>query len=52
MCREPTLVLVTDARGHTPLGYARREHWEDWGKFFKEVGEEIWIKREIKKVTG
>jgi hypothetical protein len=26
----PDLLLVSDARGHTPLAYVRREHWKKW----------------------
>ena len=28
--RCPDLLLVKDKRGHTPLFYARREHWGNW----------------------
>lgn len=29
----PDLLLVSDKRGHTPLAYARREHWPHWNKY-------------------
>ena len=32
----PQLLFVTDKRNHTPLQYARRLHWADWNRFFKE----------------
>ena len=30
------LMLVCDKRGHTPLGYARNEHWDACCKFLDE----------------
>jgi hypothetical protein len=32
--REPDLLLVSDKRGHTPLDYARKDHWQTWIDFF------------------
>ena len=29
----PDLLLISDARGHTPLSYVRREHWGVWAKY-------------------
>lgn len=29
----PDLLLISDARGHTPLSYVRREHWGEWIKY-------------------
>ena len=26
----PDLLLISDARGHTPLAYVRHSHWEQW----------------------
>lgn len=26
--KEPQLLMLSDKRGHTPLDYARRSHWE------------------------
>lgn len=34
----PDLLLVKDKRGHTPLFYARREHW---GKWLRHLGRNI-----------
>lgn len=31
----PDLLFVKDVRGHTPLDYVRREHWEIWINFLK-----------------
>ena len=31
--KAPDLLLVSDARGHTPLSYVRREHWDVWTKY-------------------
>jgi len=41
-------MLISDKRGHAPLGYARPEHWPMWvrflelhkGKFWAEKGRE------------
>lgn len=33
---EPQMLLVQDVRGHTPLDYSRREHWEAWINFFSD----------------
>lgn len=30
------MLLSTDVRGHTPLDYARKEHWGAWIKFFTD----------------
>jgi hypothetical protein len=32
----PDLLFVKDVRGHTPLDYVRREHWEIWISFLKD----------------
>jgi hypothetical protein len=29
----PDLLLISDARGHTPLSYVRRNHWDEWIKY-------------------
>lgn len=29
----PDLLLISDARGHTPLSYVRRDHWDEWVKY-------------------
>jgi len=31
--REPDLLVVCDRRGHTPLGYVRRDDWGAWVRF-------------------
>lgn len=28
--RDPSLLLVSDKRGHTPFAYARKENWSSW----------------------
>lgn len=33
--KEPKLLFISDKRGHTPLDYARKEHWETWNKYFE-----------------
>lgn len=33
--KAPDLLLVSDARGHTPLAYVRREHWEKWNEYLR-----------------
>lgn len=33
---EPDLLLVSDRRGHTPLGYVRRDDWGAWVRFLDE----------------
>jgi ankyrin repeat protein len=31
----PDLLLVKDVRGHTPLDYVRKNHWEEWISFIQ-----------------
>jgi Ankyrin repeats (3 copies) len=33
--RVPDLLCVKDVRGHTPLCYVRKEHWDDWIAFLQ-----------------
>ena len=33
--KEPQLLFISDKRGHTPLDYARKEHWETWNRYFE-----------------
>jgi hypothetical protein len=37
----PDLLFISDARGHTPLSYARRDHWEEWIKYIAKKGESL-----------
>lgn len=39
--KAPDLLLVSDARGHTPLDYARREHWKKWVDYLTEKGTKL-----------
>jgi len=32
----PELLCIKDVRGHAPLDYVRKEHWEDWRSFLSE----------------
>ena len=32
----PDLLYISDARGHTPLSYTRREHWPLWMDYLKK----------------
>ena len=32
----PDLLLVSDKRGHTPLHYARQNHWKKWNEYLNE----------------
>jgi len=34
--KEPMLLFVSDSRGHTPLHYVRKEHWNQWVTFLAE----------------
>lgn len=34
--RDPSLLLLSDKRGHTPFQYARQEHWGVWRQFLFE----------------
>jgi len=34
--REPTMLLMKDKRGSTPMGYVRRDHWDQWCQFLEE----------------
>jgi len=36
---DPSLLLFSDKRGHTPFSYARKEHWPRWIKF-------LWCRKE------
>lgn len=36
---DPSMLLLSDKRGHTPFAYARKEHWEVWKQF-------LWDRRE------
>jgi ankyrin repeat protein len=31
----PDLLLIKDVRGHTPLDYVRKHHWEEWTSFIR-----------------
>jgi Ankyrin repeats (many copies) len=42
---DPRLLFMKDARGATPLSYARKEHWADWIRFLEAHKEEYWPKR-------
>lgn len=33
----PSLLVSTDIRGHSPLDYARREHWGVWNDFLRRL---------------
>lgn len=35
--KEPDLLLVSDKRGHTPLDYARKDHWQTWLDHFEDI---------------
>eukprot|EP00543_Licmophora_paradoxa_P006902 CAMPEP_0202449492 /NCGR_PEP_ID=MMETSP1360-20130828/8211_1 /ASSEMBLY_ACC=CAM_ASM_000848 /TAXON_ID=515479 /ORGANISM="Licmophora paradoxa, Strain CCMP2313" /LENGTH=307 /DNA_ID=CAMNT_0049067431 /DNA_START=79 /DNA_END=1002 /DNA_ORIENTATION=- len=35
--RDPDMLFVSDKRGHTPLDYARREHFPHWVQYFKST---------------
>ena len=35
--KEPDMLLVSDKRGHTPLDYARKDHWLTWFEVFERV---------------
>lgn len=37
----PDLLLITDKRGHTPLFYARQEHWSLWMEHLDGLGSSI-----------
>jgi hypothetical protein len=32
----PDLLYINDKRGHTPLSYARRNHWGKWSEYFEQ----------------
>jgi len=34
--RDPSLLLMSDKRGHTPFQYARQQHWGTWKQFLFE----------------
>mmetsp|Transcript_7493 Transcript_7493/g.14175 ORF Transcript_7493/g.14175 Transcript_7493/m.14175 type:complete len:996 (+) Transcript_7493:202-3189(+) len=39
--KEPKLWMLSDKRGHTPLDYARREHWDALIPFLRERAEKF-----------
>jgi Ankyrin repeats (3 copies) len=39
--KAPDLLLISDARGHTPLAYVRREHWEKWNHYLRNKGQDL-----------
>lgn len=41
---EPQLLFISDKRGHSPLDYARRDHWEKWISFLEENKRNILLK--------
>jgi Ankyrin repeats (3 copies) len=41
LSKAPDLLLVSDARGHTPLAYVRREHWEKWTEYLRSKETEL-----------
>jgi hypothetical protein len=43
--KAPDLLLVSDARGHTPLDYVRREHWEKWVEYLRSKQPDLKPKR-------
>lgn len=53
--RDPTLLLISDKRGHTPFQYARPQHWSLWRKFLFEQRDclkECMDNEETKKIFG
>lgn len=34
--KKPELLCVPDVRGHLPLNYAPKRHWNDWNTFFQK----------------
>jgi hypothetical protein len=36
------MMVLSDKRGHTPLGYAREEHWESWCQFLDDNKATFW----------
>ena len=34
--KAPSLLLCSDVRGHMPMNYVRKEHWDQWVTFLKE----------------
>ncbi|GMI06993.1 hypothetical protein TrLO_g13203 [Triparma laevis f. longispina] len=45
--RSPTLIACRDKRGHTPPGYARKEHWEAWRDFFEKEKGRLWPMKQM-----
>jgi len=41
LSKAPDLLLISDARGHTPLAYVRREHWEKWTEYLRSKEPEL-----------
>ena len=49
---EPSLLFISDMRGHTPFAYARREHWGVWRKFISDRAELIVAGCALKEVLN
>lgn len=50
---EPDLLLMSDKRGHTPLQYVRKEHWETWNSFLSKRDKMIIPKQfAVKKIAS
>lgn len=45
IAKAPDLLLISDARGHTPLDYVRREHWEKWIQYLKNKHSDLTPKK-------
>jgi hypothetical protein len=39
--RDPTLLLISDKRGHTPFQYSRPQHWPVWRQFVFDQREHL-----------
>lgn len=50
------LLLAEDVRGHTPLHYARKEHWGSWVSYFNEREDKLCslltVQHNIQQVVG
>ena len=50
--KEPSLIFRSDSRGHTPLDYVRREHWDQWTKFISSRKHLLFTASHEKELTN
>ena len=47
MKADARMLHMIDARGHCPLNYVRKEHFDEWIQFLESKKDEFWPKRSV-----